>query len=265
MSYPLSATKLVTYRQCPQSYYFKYERGLKSPSAFGSAELGKILHKTLADIYLNWSYQDPKPTWEWCYAFWTLNAKGLEESALIEGGKILYRYYDGFVRPHAVMKKPLGIEGRITAELQFDNIEFSLSGRYDRLDWLGDGLELIDYKTTKSETVPDSIDVQLGLYYLALERTYQKSLKRLTLLYLRSGKCVSFDVTQAQREEVRSLISDLATKLRADAEWKPSEGGHCDRCTYQKYCTAKTCEPEPLPEEARDLRQVQLTLGMETL
>ncbi|MGR3280706.1 PD-(D/E)XK nuclease family protein, partial [Acaryochloris marina NIES-2412] len=44
MAYPLSATKLTTYKQCPQAYNFKYERGLSSPSVFGSRTFGIALH-----------------------------------------------------------------------------------------------------------------------------------------------------------------------------------------------------------------------------
>jgi putative RecB family exonuclease len=146
---------------------------------------------------------------------------------------------------------------------KFENIEFSLNGRYDRLDLLPEGdLELIDYKTNKIPSIPDEIDVQLGLYYLALEQIYKQSLKRLSLLFLRTGDCVSFEVTKVHREQVRSLISDLALRLRSDAQWEPCVGGYCDRCGYQKYCSAKTCEPEPLPEGARKARLVQLALGV---
>jgi putative RecB family exonuclease len=160
------------------------------------------------------------------------------------------------------MQRPLGVESRISAKVQFENIEFALNGRYDRLDNVGGNLELIDYKTNKNAAAPDGVDVQLGLYYLALEKIYRQSLKRLTLIFLRSGESLSFDVTPEHQAQVRSLVSDLATKLRTDAEWKPNEGGHCDRCTYQKYCTAKTCEPEPLPEGMRGLKQVQLVLAV---
>jgi putative RecB family exonuclease len=263
MTYVLSATKLVTYRQCPQSYYFKYERGLKSPSAFCSPELGNSLHQALARAYKNWHYQELKPDWEWFEDCWGQSIERLTEAQATEGRDILRGYYKKFVEPLPSMPKPLGIESRISATVQFGNIEFSLSGRYDRLDLNQDGeLELIDYKTSKNNAIPDSIDVQLGLYYLALEQIYSQSLKRLTLIFLRSGESLSFDVTPGHQAQVRGLISDLATKLRTDAEWKPNEGRHCDRCTYQKYCTAKTCEPEPLPEGGRVPKQVQLVLAV---
>jgi putative RecB family exonuclease len=265
-TYPLSATKLVTYKQCPQAYNFRYEHRLQSPAAFGNAELGNALHQALAVAYRDWhyNYNEHKPSWDWFDRCWNRSCDRLTTAQVIEGRKILRGYYEQFVLPLDVMPKPLGVESRICARIQFENIEFSLGGRYDRLDIMPDGdLELIDYKTNKIPTIPDEIDVQLGLYYLALEQVYQQNLKRLSFIFLRTRERVDFEVTGAHREQVRSLISDLALRLRNDSEWEPCVGGHCDRCGYQKYCGARTEVPEALPETGKGRsRVVQLALGV---
>ncbi|MEM9568736.1 MAG: PD-(D/E)XK nuclease family protein [Cyanobacteria bacterium P01_E01_bin.34] len=67
----------------------------------------------------------------------------------MEGQRILRRYFDNFIATRATLHRPLGVESRIQGRLQVENIEFSLNGRYDRLDWLDDGLELIDYKSNR--------------------------------------------------------------------------------------------------------------------
>jgi putative RecB family exonuclease len=263
-AYPLSATKLVTYKQCPQAYSFRYEHRLQSPAAFGSAELGNALHQALAVAYRDWHYNEHKPNWEWFDGCWNRSCDRLTTAQVEEGQNILRGYYDQFVVPLGVMPKPLGVESRIAAKVQFENIEFSLNGRYDRLDIMPDGeLELVDYKTNKIPTIPDEIDVQLGLYYLSLEQVYRQSLKRLSLIFLRTGERIDFEVTEAHREQVRSLISELALRLREDQEWEPCVGGHCSRCGYQKYCAAKTEEPEALPEDGKGRSRVmQLALGV---
>jgi putative RecB family exonuclease len=262
MTYSLSATKLVTYKQCPQAYSFRYERGISSPGAFGSPDLGNALHQALAIAYRDWHYNDHKPAWNWFEACWSRSIGKLSEAQILDGRTILQRYYDDFVAPLDVMPRPLGIESKIKATVQFENIEFALNGRYDRLDNTNGNLELIDYKTTKNATTPDSVDVQLGLYYLALKQVYQQSLKRLTLIFLRAGESLSFDVTPAHQKQVQQLISGLALRLRNDSEWEPSTGEHCGRCAYQKYCGAVCGQPEPLPESGRGLKQVQLVLGV---
>jgi len=167
MAYPLSATKLQTYRQCPQAYYFKHERRLTTPTAFGSPTFGKAVHRALAQIYQDWHYGDPIPPLQWFADCWQQQIGELNESQIHEGWQALEKYYQRFIVPQAMLRKPLGIEGKIQASFQVSNIEFSLAGRYDRLDWLDEGLELIDYKTSKVVKSPETIDVQLGLYYLA--------------------------------------------------------------------------------------------------
>ncbi len=262
MPYPLSATKLVTYQQCPQAYSFRYERGLSSPAAFGSPDLGNALHQALAIAYRDWHYNDHKPEWGWFESCWGFCLGKLSERQIQDGHTILERYYRDFVAPLSVMPRPLGIESKISAKVQFENIEFALNGRYDRLDQVDGGLELIDYKTTKNAATPDSVNLQLGLYSIALEQVYRHSLRRLSLIFLRAGETLTFEVNDAHREAVRSLIADLAVRLRADDEWVPKVGGHCDHCGYTKYCAAKIAKPEPLPEGGRKLKQVQLTLAV---
>jgi putative RecB family exonuclease len=262
MTYSLSATKLVTYKQCPQAYNFRYERGISSPSAFGSANLGNALHEALKIAYRDWHYNDHKPEWKWFESCWGASITKLSEAQILDGRTILRKYYDDFVVPLDVMPRPLGVESKISAKVQFENIEFALNGRYDRLDNADGKLELIDYKTTKNSNVPDAVDVQLGLYYLALQQVYGLSLKKLTLIFLRAGERLSFDVTQAHQVQVQQIISGLALQLRSDSEWEPSPGEHCKRCTYQKHCGAVCAEPEPLPEGRRGLKQVQLALAV---
>ena len=262
MAYPLSATKLSTYKQCPKAYNFKYERGLSPPSAFGSRTFGIALHRTLADIYRDWHYDRPLPSLDWFSACWRKHTGELSQAQVHEGWLALQLYHEEFVAPLPQIRKPLGLEANIKASFQVNNIEFSLKGRYDRLDYTDNGLELIDYKTSKSIVPSDGIDLQLGLYSLILDQIYPEALEMLSLIYLRQGQKISFDVTPEHHQQVSELIGGMAEKLRADQEWEPEVGGHCDRCSYQKYCPAKSEEPEPLPEEARDVREVQLVLGI---
>ncbi|KAI9129378.1 PD-(D/E)XK nuclease family protein [Acaryochloris sp. CCMEE 5410] len=262
MAYSLSATKLTTYKQCPQAYNFKYERGLSSPSAFGSPKFGNALHGALAEIYRDWNYAYPLPSLDWFAVCWQQHTGELTPTQIHEGWMALQLYYERYVAPLPMIRKPLGVEAKLKASFQVNNIEFSLSGRYDRLDFTDDGLELIDYKTSKTIAPSDEIDLQLGLYYLILEQTYHKALQKLSLIYLRQGQKITFDVTPEHHQQVRELIGDMALKLRADQDWEPEEGQHCDRCGYQRYCPARTKKPEPLPEGTREGRQVQLSLGI---
>ncbi len=264
MTYSLSAAKLQTYYRCPRAYYYRYERKLPSAAFYGSAALGTSLHQALARIYQDWHYGEPVPDFGWLEYCWSQQLQKLSAQHIEEGRSILRRYYHEYMVEQQTVRKPVAVEGRIQALLRVQNLEFVLTGRYDRLDHLDDGLELIDYKSTKDVTLadPEDVDLQIGLYYLALEQRYQCSLKRLSLIYLRTGDKVSFEATPFHRERVKTLVEEMAIQLRHDQKWKPFPGNQCDRCAYVKYCPAVSLAPDPLPDEARPAPQLQLALSI---
>jgi putative RecB family exonuclease len=264
MAYHLSAAKLQTYQTCPKSYYFKYERGLPGGGFGKSQALGTALHKALAQIYQDWDYLQPMPSFEWLEYCWQNHSQDLDPGQFREGLTILKNYYDRFMTELPSLRRPLAVEGKIQAPWFLDNIEFTLSGRYDRLDWLGDDLELIDYKSTKEIKSLDSnrIDLQLGLYAIALQHIYNCRLKKLSLIYLRTGDKIEFEVTPEHDRRVRQTIAKMAKQLRGEREWKPHQTKACDRCQYSRYCPAIHAEPDPLPESAKPERELQLTLDL---
>lgn len=262
MAYALSATKLQTYQRCPQAYYFQYEHGMKGSSAFGSAALGTALHQTLAQVYADWHYRDPIPDLTWLQYCWEQNYTNLSTAMVEEGWQILQNYYAAFIANQVALKRPIAVEGRIQGWVQVQQIEFLLSGRYDRLDAVDDGLELIDYKSAKEAKLPDpnTLDLQLGVYYLALEQRYGKALQRLSLVYLRTGEIISYAATPGHKQQVADLIGQLALQLQTNAEWQPVVGQQCLRCAYTRYCPAMHDYPEPLPERTRPPYEIQLAL-----
>ncbi len=264
MPYYLSATKLQLYSLCPQAFYFRYECNLESAAMFGSAALGSALHQALAHVYGHWHYQDPQPSRAWIRYCWQEHNQGLTPGQMAEGLAILDTYYDRFIATRPTLTRPVAVEGRIQATLLVHNIEFVITGRYDRIDVLDDGLELIDYKSGREIKQPDpaEVDLQLGLYCLALEQRYRRSLKRLSLIHLRSGEQISFEVTPAHRQQVQSVIETLALELRDAGPWQPRSGNQCDRCAYLRYCPALQPNPIPLPQSAKPERRLQLALAI---
>jgi putative RecB family exonuclease len=264
MAYHLSAAKLQTYDRCPQAYYFRYERGLSSAPFYNSALLGTALHQALAQIYRDWHYQNPLPDLAWIDGCWEQQLQGLSPMQVNEGRTILRQYYQNYIAGLPALQRPLAVEGKIQGHLQVENLEFVLTGRYDRLDLLEDGLELIDYKSSKEleERSLSETNLQLGLYYLALEQKYAKSLKRLKLIFLRINKEICYEVTPDHKQEVQTLISNLALRLRTDQTWEPAPTEHCLKCGYARYCPAMQSHPDPLPEAAKPAPGLQLTLSL---
>ena len=149
--------------------------------------------------------EQPLPELHWVHHCWRQHSTELSASQVSEGFEILENYYHRFIASEVALTQPLAVEGRIQGFLQVENLEFLITGRYDRLDFLADGLELIDYKSSREVKLPDAteMDVQIGLYYLALEQTYQQSLKYLSLLFLRTGEKIRFEATPAHKEACR--------------------------------------------------------------
>ncbi|MDZ4878173.1 MAG: hypothetical protein CLLPBCKN_007608 [Chroococcidiopsis cubana SAG 39.79] len=160
---------------------------------------------------------------------WEQHCNNLSPTQVEEGKQMLHTYYQNFIASEVAIHQPLAVEGKIQASLQVANLEFAIAGRYDRLDYLGDGLELIDYKSTKEVKPPseDEIDLQIGLYYLALEQRYRQSLRKLSLIYLRTGEKISFDASSNHKQRLEDVIGELAWQLRTDCEWKPQPGEQC--------------------------------------
>lgn len=256
MAYSLSATKLKSYARCPKAYYFRYECGLSEQGGFGPAVLGTALHNALAQLYQEWHYHEPLPSETWVQQCWEENNVGLTDRQMDEGWKILAQYYEREIVPVGTMQRPLATEGRIQGVLQANGVEFRLMGRYDRLDFVDDGLELIDYKSAKSPTLPpaEEIDLQLGLYYLALGQCYVRSLKRMTLLFLRTGERVTYEATDEHRQRVQEVIGELAQRLLETEDWAPRCGEQCARCSYARYCPAVTQQPEVAVQKERKLQ-----------
>lgn len=256
MAYQLSATKLKSYARCPKAYYFRYECGLKERSAFASAALGTALHSALAQFHQDWHYQEALPSEGWLHQCWERNSTGLTDKQQADGRQLMQQYYECEVVPLGAMQKPLATEGRVQGTLQTNGIEFKLAGRYDRIDFVDGGLELIDYKSAKSPQLPsaDEIDLQLGLYYLALEQHYGRSLRKLSLLFLRTGERISYEASEEHKQQVQAVISELAQRLREECEWQPLCGEQCRSCQYARYCPALQPRPEPVVAAPRKLQ-----------
>ena len=265
MAYRLSATRLQTYRRCAQAYYWRYEKRLPGPAGFGGTALGTQLHRCLAQFHGDWAASEPQPSLDWLAQCWQTSAESLNPEQQHEGWTILQTYYREQILPQATWHPPLAVEGRIQATLVLEGIEFLVSGRYDRLDLEEDGLHLVDYKSAKrlEAPQPDQLDVQLGLYQLALEQRYGQ-LKSLSLVHLRSGKAYRYPCTPVQRESVLAQIAALAQQIRSDQQWQPQVGEQCRSCGYRRYCPAVNAEAEPIPEVVtlpRD-RRIQLSLAI---
>jgi putative RecB family exonuclease len=134
----------------------------------------------------------------------------------------------------ADFKIPIAIERGFY--LDIDGIK--LRGFIDRVDKLeSGGLSIIDYKTNKELFTNDYLenDLQLTIYQMAAEQTWQLPVEMLTLYHLRSNTACTCPPRDAARiEQTRRLVNEVAGKI-AREEFPATENQFCP-CDFSEHC-----------------------------
>jgi len=257
VSYPLSATKLQHYQRCAHSFSLKYLKRVPS-RPIRQPLLGKAVHQALAQFY-RWPGWKGVPRLEVMQSGWqqTLHHfPTLSSGQIAEGWRMLEQYHNLFVQPLEQWHEPLAVEGKLEGRLLIGSVEFKIGGRCDRIERLpshGDvaQLHLIDYKSSIQPKVLSDleVDLQQGLYQVAIAQRYGASLAKVSHIYLRTGEVVSFQTRPQQLQLVQARVEELAYKLVSDEAFEPETGEHCQKCDYRQYCPAVSDRPQPVEEE----------------
>jgi putative RecB family exonuclease len=121
-------------------------------------------------------------------------------------------------------------------------------GKVDRIDALGEGLALIDYKTGARAIEDDALkdEPAAQIYAVAAAAAYDKPVEQVRFVYLPLGRQV---VWMPELEDLAAIEAQLATltreiRLRPAFEARPSHA--CRWCEYQLLCPERQ---RVLPEE----------------
>jgi len=232
---PLSYTQISLYQSCPLCYKLQYIDGLK-PKDRWYFSFGKTMH--MCAEYFFKVRVPPPPSLEKLLRFY-------EQSWLSEGydsaeEEARYRSYGReilvrFCQIHqADFRMPVAVERLFNI-----NIEgVRLVGFIDRVDKLDNGgLSIVDYKTNKELFTTEDMekDLQLTLYQLAAEQTWQLPVERLTLYHLRSNTpCSCGPRDENQLNEARRLVLKVAEGI-AQQKFPAVENQYCP-CDFPEYC-----------------------------
>src|SRR5690606_23304954 len=122
-----------------------------------------------------------------------------------------------------------------------------MEGIIDRLQWNRRGeWELIDYKTNdvapqEAEEAAEEYLPQLRLYALAARRERGTVPAPATLVFLRPGVEVSFEVDGAWLDEADRMLESAAGTLKRGgtaADFASRPGKRCAHCAYRWICEA---------------------------
>ncbi len=242
----LSYTTLRTFRDCRFRYHLRYHRDLPTRPR-PPARISRALHGSLFAFHQALKDQQ-SPTLDTLLDFFKAYCRNptrpLTEAQSIEGRKLLTRYWDAH---HGQFPIPYLLEEPFSFHLG----PYVLNGRFDRVDAVGEGYEIIDYKIGGKNPLPPD-PLQLDIYQLALHEHAGKQATALSFYYLRSNTKISLEPDSL--EEAHSRVRSVARTLTREQAFPPQEGTWCTTCDYGEFCPAKQQTPKPVPAAQRALQ-----------
>lgn len=226
-----SYSRIDTYNQCPAKYFFSYIK--REPRQFNPpAVLGNIVHDVLENILSN----DKELVLEELKSEYELNIPKWDPDNLIPkelidiGSVILDEFYD----EHSDAKFYI-----FEKEMPFELIigTYKIIGFIDRVDIIGDRVNIIDYKTGKWEVSAKSVpqNLQLGLYALAMSNLFPDKEIYAELYYLRSGKRKGHLFTKDELENIKEKLISNILKIINDLNYSPTSNVRaCSYCDHAK-------------------------------
>lgn len=230
-----SYSRIDTYKQCPTKYFFSYVT--KEPRQFNPpAVLGNIVHNVLENVLdndkelsldeLQREYVSVFPGWD---------PDNTIPQDLIQVGRVIL---DEFYDTHAGKKFNI-----YDKEMAFDFIIglFRIRGFIDRIDIIGNRVNITDYKTGKWEVALKNVpqDLQLGIYALAASLLFPDKEIYAELYYLRSGKKKGHLFTATEIESVKSRIINEINKIINDTSFKATT--NTNACSYCDHAKSGIC------------------------
>jgi RecB family exonuclease len=230
----LSFSKISTYQNCPLSYKFQYVDKLPTEEKWYFS-FGSTLH-LCAEHFFRVKVPPPPSHAELLSFYDEAWRSGGYESVEEEeryrayGRQVMTRFWE---LHNADFRPPLAVERNFSIDIE----GVSLRGVIDRVDKLGNGLSILDYKTNQQlftkEYVADNL--QLTLYQMAAGQLWQLPVEKLTLYHLRSNTACSCGArTEQQLEAARGLVLEVAESIERQ-QFPAVENTFCP-CDYARYC-----------------------------
>ncbi|HBB76534.1 MAG: hypothetical protein A2186_00705 [Candidatus Levybacteria bacterium RIFOXYA1_FULL_41_10] len=227
---------------CPLHYKAKVIFNIPTPTA-SVQSFGISLHSTLYKFYKEIVQgDDPKLSRlqelykeEWISEGY--DSRKHEEERFLQGKNMLNEFYKD---AKDFKSKPLGLELPFSFILKNGVKVF---GKMDRIDKLGDGIEIIDYKTggdnPKAKT---SHELQLAMYALAATKVKDDILNRdpkdikLTLHFLDGNIKKSMNFTKEDLKKLEDALIEKVAEIE-QSDFKCSGNTLCQKCEYKMLCS----------------------------
>jgi len=230
-----SPSKLETYETCPRQYWFS--QVLEIPGEEKPFfELGKAVHAVLEQVagrLRKGQHVDEEAALEILKGLWRHSA--YETKAAEKRDREAAEEMIGLFMARQAGRKSKIVDLETWIELDLEGRK--LRGRVDRIDESDDGLEVIDYKTSKERMKVEDLrqDFQLCLYKLGVEKLKGRPVKRVGLWYLRFDDPRMVELSAGEAEAVRQRAVEVIRSIEA-GRFEAKRGYECNFCDFRALC-----------------------------
>ncbi len=263
-----SASSLLTHRQCPRKYYYRYVRGLEqAPSAH--LVVGNVVHSVISFFHGIDLSVIPVETFfgslrsramERFEQRWAASEEELEKLHLTEGEvrsfyldarSMVGNFLDHHISRVVACQYRHGISApdafrrlRPWSEVKIRSDRLGVTGVLDAVHDFDGETVIIDYKTSKKDVIDGDYMLQLAVYAVLYREYFGRPPDMVGIHFLRYGERL-IPVTPAllalaeqNRDEIRGLVSGVD---EADYPRRPS--GLCKystgQCDYYEICSPR--------------------------
>jgi len=254
-----SYTQLAAFSNCP--YQYRLAHILRIPRR-GKAQFsfGKTMHTTLQKIFelanekkglgqsnlfgteadqdkpvskINISIDEIINIYKSCWLDDWYDSKEQKEKHQKLGKKILKRFYEKYRDnwPQAIF-----LEKGFNIKVEANKQTYTVKGKIDRIDKVGDKIKIIDYKTGSPKEKLDFADKeQLLIYQLAIQDLFKYEVAALSFYYLKNNLEVEFLGTEKELEKVKKKIILTIGEINK-GEFPPRPSMLCKYCDFFDIC-----------------------------
>lgn len=238
--FPISHTKVQSFRRCRKQYWFEYVSGLPKPPKLMNAAgiVGSAVHAAMKVLTESGSRRAGKAALDAYLAMPAHECAGPETDWFEQAGAM---FEQGCAFATAIRGSDCWAEKETYAFSQTRGIRLYVKA--DRIDRLDDTTwQVTDWKTGRYLD-DDVVTEQLRLAHVALRSTLRLSCRaehvvRAVAVSLRP-EADPPRVMRLTREHAAATMDEYggqAVRMQATTDWSPSPGPHCRLCTWQNDC-----------------------------
>jgi DNA helicase-2/ATP-dependent DNA helicase PcrA len=231
-----SPTRLRSYEECPARYRYNHVLGIPEVQKTFWA-LGTVVHEVIEQVTKR--FRDGEDVTEdqalqLLDEAWTSSVYETQEKERQDREEAHRMVHDFLVRQDQRETEILGIEQSFDLDLDGRRV----SGKIDRIDVVGDSLEVIDYKTGSTKTTYAGLkeDFQMVFYWEGAERAFGRPVIRTGHWYLKDDKERMVEISAEQREQVLERAKEAIRSIEAGAFPAKPAYWTCQWCSYADLC-----------------------------